>query len=128
MRVRLRVRGGSCLAAKFLRQAHARIPGATAGSKALVGPDRVTSCGTPAFVRVDGQAITVGSCSGVFLVPAQQVTVQVGQQVDVRMTEEPAGPSGNQLVPIFPLPRSSRPAVLADGTVRQDRASGPTGR
>ena len=75
-------------------------------------------------MRVDGQVIPVGDCAGVFLVPAQQVTVQVGQQIDVRMTEEPAGRSGNQLVPVFPLPRSSRPVVLADGTVSQDRASG----
>ncbi len=40
------------------------------------------------------------------------------------MTEEPAGPSGNHLVPVFPLPRSSRPIVLADGIVSQDWASG----
>jgi hypothetical protein len=75
------------------------------------------------LVRVNGQVIPVGDCAGIFLVPDQQVTVQAGQQIDVRMTEEPAGPSGNQLVPMFPLPRSSRPAVLADGTVSQDRAS-----
>ncbi len=75
-------------------------------------------------MRVDGHVIPVGDCAGIFLVPAQQVTVQVGQQIDVRMTEEPAGPSGNQLIPVFPLPRSSRPVVLADGTVSQDRASG----
>jgi hypothetical protein len=75
------------------------------------------------LVRVNGQVIPVGDCAGIFLVPDQQVTVQAGQQIDVRMTEEPAGPSGNQLVPMFPLPRSSRPAVLADGTVSHDRAS-----
>jgi hypothetical protein len=81
------------------------------------------TCGTPALVRVDGQVIPVGDCAGIFLVPAQQVTVQVGQQIDVRMMQETAGPSGNHLVPMFPLPRSSRPAVVADGTVSQDRAS-----
>jgi hypothetical protein len=75
------------------------------------------------LVRANGQVISVGNCAGVFLVPARQVTVQAGQQIDVRMTEEPAGSSGNQLVPVFALPRSSRPAVLADGTVSQDRAS-----
>lgn len=75
-------------------------------------------------MRVDGQVFPVGNCAGVFLIPARQVTVPVGQQIDVRMTEEPAGPSGTRLVPMFPLPRSSRPAVLADGTVSQDRASG----
>jgi hypothetical protein len=76
------------------------------------------------LVRVAGQVIPVGNCAGIFLVPALQVTVPVGQQIDVRMTEEPAGPSGNRLVPMFPLPHSSRPAVLADGTFSQDRASG----
>ena len=75
------------------------------------------------MARVDGQVIPVGDCAGIFLVPAQQVTVQVGQQIDVRMMQGTAGPSGNQLVPMFPLPRSSRPAVVADGTVSQDRAS-----
>jgi predicted RecA/RadA family phage recombinase len=75
------------------------------------------------LVRVNGQVIPVGNCAGVFLVPARQVTVQAGQQIDVRMTEQPAGSSGNHLVPVFALPRSSRPAVLADGTVSQDRAS-----
>jgi hypothetical protein len=75
------------------------------------------------MVRVNGQVIPVGDCAGVFLDPARQVTVPVGQRIDVRMLEEPAGYSGNQLVPMFPLPRSSRPAVLADGTASQDRAS-----
>ena len=58
-------------------------------------------------MRVDGQVIRVGDCAGVFLVPAQQVTVPVGQQIDVRMMQETAGRSGNQLVPMFPLPHSS---------------------
>ena len=74
-------------------------------------------------MRVDGQVIPVGDCAGILLVPAQQVTMQVGQQIDVRMMQETAGPSGNRLAPMFPLPRSSRPAVVADGTVSQDRAS-----
>jgi len=101
---------------------HALISGASA-SRPWWYRTGVTTCATPALVRVDGQVIPVGDCAGMFLVPAQQVTVQVGQQIDVRMTEESAGPSGNQLVPMFPLPRSSRPAVLTDGTVSQDRAS-----
>ena len=98
-------------------------PGATASSRPWWYRTGVTTCGTPALVRVDGQVIPVGDCAGIFLVTAQQVTVQVGQQIDVRMMQETAGPSRNQLVPMFPLPRSSRPAVVADGTVSQDRAS-----
>ena len=98
-------------------------PGATASSRPWWYRTGVTSCATPALVRVDGQVVSVGDCSEVFLVPAQQLTVQVGQQIDVRMMQETTGRSGNQLVPMFPLPRSLRPAVLADGTVSQDRAS-----
>jgi hypothetical protein len=98
-------------------------PGATASSRPWWYRTGVTTCGTPALVRVAGQVIPVGDCAGIFLAPAQQVTVQVGQQIDVRMMQETAGSSGNHLVPMFPLPRSSRPAVVADGTVSQDRAS-----
>jgi hypothetical protein len=31
-------------------------------------------------------------------VPAQQVTLDVGQRIDVHMTEEGSGPHGNKLV------------------------------
>jgi len=97
--------------------------GASASSRPWWYQTGTTTCATPAWVRVEGQVIAVGDCAGLFLVPARQVTVQAGQRIDVRMTEEYAGPSGNQLVPMFPLPHSSRPAVLADGAASQDRAS-----
>ncbi len=101
---------------------HAGTPDAAA-SRPWWYQSGTTTCSTPAWVRVDGQVMSVGDCAGVLLVPSLQVTVPTGQQIDVRMAEDTAGPSGNQLVPMFPLPHSSRPAVLADGTVSQDRAS-----
>jgi hypothetical protein len=68
--------------------------------------------------------MAVGDCAGYFLVPAQKATVRVGQQISVHMTEETAGPSGSRLVPVFPLPRSSRPHVLAEAAVSPDTATG----
>jgi predicted RecA/RadA family phage recombinase len=68
--------------------------------------------------------MAVGDCAGYFLIPAQKATVRVGQEISVHMTEEAAGPSGNRLVPVFPLPHSSRPSVLAAGAVSPDRATG----
>jgi hypothetical protein len=62
--------------------------------------------------------------TGYFLIPAQKATVRAGQEISVHMTEEPAGPSVSQLVPVFPLPRSSRLSVLADGAISPDRATG----
>jgi hypothetical protein len=57
-------------------------------------------------------------------IPAQKVTVHVGQQIDVHMTEEGSGPSGNRFVPIYPLPRSSRPSVVMLMAISPDRATG----
>jgi hypothetical protein len=75
-------------------------------------------------VQLDGRVIAVGDCAGYFLIPAQKATVRVGQEISVHMTEEPAGPSGSRLVPVFPLPRSSRLSVLADGAISPDTATG----
>jgi hypothetical protein len=65
----------------------------------------------------------VGNCAGMLLVPAQQVTLDVGQRIDVHMTEEGTGPHGNKWVPAIPLPRSSRPSVLMRSAISPDRAT-----
>ena len=60
---------------------------------------------------------------GMLLIPPQQVTLDVGQRIDVHMTEEGAAPHGNKWVPAFPLPRSSRPSVLIRSAISSDRAT-----
>lgn len=82
-----------------------------------------TSCGPPALVRVAGHARSAGACSGNFLIPAPRVTVHVGQKIDVHMTEEHAGNSGNRLVPVWPLPHSSPASVLTRAAVSADKAT-----
>jgi hypothetical protein len=83
-----------------------------------------SACGPPAQVRVNEHVMPVGDCAALLVIPPAKVRVHVGQQIDVHMTEEGSGPSGNQLVPIFPLPASSRPAVVMPGAVSADRATG----
>lgn len=83
-----------------------------------------TSCAPPALMRVAGQVMSVGSCAGSLVIPAAKVTVHVGQDIDVHMLEEHAGYTGNRLVPVWPLPYSSRPSVLARTTISTDKATG----
>src|SRR6476661_6587587 len=75
-------------------------------------------------MRVDGQVMPVGSCGANFVTPAAKVTVHVGQDIDVHMTEESTGYSGTHFVPVFPLPYSSRPSVVARTTISTDKATG----
>jgi hypothetical protein len=84
----------------------------------------ISSCGPPALVRLNGRVMAVGDCAGYFLIPAQKAIVRVGQEISVHMVEEPAGPPGSKPVPVFPLPRSSRVSVLANGAISPDRATG----
>lgn len=83
-----------------------------------------TTCGLPALVHLDGHVMPVGDCAGLFLIPAQEVTLQVSQEIDVHMEEERVGASGNRLVPAFPPPRSSRPSVLTSVASSPDGATG----
>jgi hypothetical protein len=53
-----------------------------------------------------------------------KVTVHVGQDIDVHMAQEQTRASGNQLVPVWPLPYSSQPSVLARTTISTDKATG----
>jgi hypothetical protein len=75
-------------------------------------------------MRVARHVMDVGSCGGSFVIPAAKVTVHVGQDIDVHMTEESVGYSGNHLVPDWPMPYSSRPSVLARTTISTDKATG----
>jgi hypothetical protein len=65
----------------------------------------------------------VGNCAAMLVVPAMKVTLDVGQRIDVHMTEEGTGPHGNRMAPAIPLPASSRPSVLIRGAISPDRAT-----
>jgi hypothetical protein len=75
-------------------------------------------------MRVAGQLTWLGNCAANFVIPAAKVTVHVGQDIDVHMTEESTGYTGTHFVPMFPLPYSSRPSVVARTTVSTDKATG----
>jgi hypothetical protein len=75
--------------------------------------DGISACGPPAVYRVDGgPEHPVGDCAGLLVVPPTHVTVAVGSEVDVHVTEEGVGPTGAQLAPIFPTPTSTDSLVL----------------
>ena len=82
------------------------------------------ACGPPAQVRIGWQVRLVGNCAGMLVVPARQVTLDVGQRIYVHMTEEGMGPHGNRWVPAIPLPASTRPSVLMRSAISPDRATG----
>lgn len=88
----------------------------------MPGPGGVSACGPPAQVRVAGNVMPVGSCAGLLGIPAGKVTVHVGGEIDVRMTEEDSGDS-TRLVPVYPLPRSSRSSVLKRTAISPDGAA-----
>ena len=91
---------------------------------AVVAADRCR-CLCPAGPDTGGRAGEVaGSCDANFGIPAAKVTVHVGQDIDVHMTEESTGYYGTHFVPMFPLPCSSRPSVLARTTISTDKATG----
>jgi hypothetical protein len=75
-------------------------------------------------MRVAGQLTWLGNCAANFVTPAAKVTVHVGQHIDVHMTEESTGYTGTHFVPIFPLPYSSQPSVVARTTISTDKATG----
>jgi hypothetical protein len=75
-------------------------------------------------MRVAGDVTWLGNCAANFVTPAVKVTVHVGQDIDVHMTEESTGYTGTHFVPIFPLPYSSQPSVVARTTISTDKATG----
>lgn len=80
------------------------------------------TCGPPALMLLDGQLKGLGSCAG--FGGFYNLTLRVGQQIDLHMTELGSGPSGSQMVPIMPLLRSSRPSIVLLGAISPDRAAG----
>lgn len=80
----------------------------------------ITTCGLPAKVRVAGNMMAVGDCTGDLVIPAEKVTLHVGKEIDVFMTEEG---SGTGLAPIYPLPRSSRSSVLKRTATNMNQAA-----
>jgi hypothetical protein len=84
----------------------------------------VSSCAYPAAVRLRDHVMNVGGCTGVLEVPALRVTLDVGEQIDVHMLVADADPSGSRVVPVIPLPRSSRPSVVTPGAISPNRATG----
>ena len=83
-----------------------------------------SGCGPPALMRVAGQLTWLGNCAANFVIPAVKVRVHVGQDIDVHMLEESTGYTGTHFVPVFPLPYSSRPSVVARTAISTDRATG----
>jgi GrpB-like predicted nucleotidyltransferase (UPF0157 family) len=79
-----------------------------------------TSCGPPAGLRVAGRVSELGSCSGNFLTPARQVTLNVGDTIDIHMQQEAGGPSGSSPVPV---PSALLPAVSGSSAVKRTAAN-----
>jgi hypothetical protein len=84
----------------------------------------VSACGPPAVYRIDGGALQpVGDCAGRLLTPPMHVIVAVGSEIDVHIAEEGSGPSGDQLVPIYPTPSSDNTAVLEPTSIADGGAT-----
>jgi hypothetical protein len=82
-----------------------------------------SACVSPALVRVAGHVMPVGNCAGSFWVPAEKVTLHVGEAIDIHMAEGPAGASASRLVPVNPLPHSVGSAVLKRIATSPDKAT-----
>jgi hypothetical protein len=80
-----------------------------------------TPCAPPAVVRAAGHVLGAGTCTGQLAIPERNLTLAVGQRIDVHML------AGG----VVPLPHSSRLAVLApvagsrNGTTQTYRAGSP---
>ncbi len=71
-----------------------------------------SACRFPAWYRVAGGSVQpAGDCAGDLYDPAVVLTMRVGQQLDVHMTEED-NPRSSGLVPVYPVPTSSDPHIL----------------
>ena len=67
--------------------------------------------------------MNVGSCAGSFWLPVPGVTLHIGKTIDVHMTEQGTGPSGNQLAPASPLPDIPGASVLKRTVTDPDKAT-----
>lgn len=75
----------------------------------------IENCAPAAMVRVVGRVMGVGDCAGLFVIPAETVTVRVGGEIDVHMFE---------VGTLFTLPRSTASAVLQRVAVSPDGETG----
>ena len=78
-----------------------------------------TSCGPPALLHAAGKVSTLGNCAGVFLSPAQKLTLNVGDTIGLYITQEGGGPSGSSPVPV---PSDQLPAVSGSSAVERTAA------
>jgi len=87
------------------------------------GHSGATTCGSPAVARVAGHIMNVGSCAGSFWLPVPEVILHIGKTIDVHMTEQGTGPSGNRLAPASPLPDIPGASVLKRTVTDPDKAT-----
>lgn len=71
------------------------------------------TCAPAAMVRVAGHVISLGNCAAQFVIPAGSVTLEVGQALQMHITQEDAA-----------LPSSSDSFVLARVAVNSARGIG----
>jgi hypothetical protein len=77
-------------------------------------------------MRLAGQVTWLGSRGAAFVTSAAKVTVHAGQDIDIHMLEGHAGYTGNRLVPVWPVPYSSRPSVVARTAISSFGSSSQT--
>ena len=84
-----------------------------------------TSCGPPALLHAAGKVSLLGSCAGSFWSPAGKVTLNVGDTIDIHITQEGGGPSGSSPVPVPPaqLPAVSGSSAVKRTAARSDQAT-----
>lgn len=78
-----------------------------------------TSCAPPALLHAAGKVSPLGSCAGSFWSPARKVTLNVGDKVDIHITQEGGGPSGSSPVPV---PSAQLPEVSGSSAVERTAA------
>jgi hypothetical protein len=74
-----------------------------------------TTCAPAAMIRVVGRVMGVGDCAGLLVIPPEEITVRVDEEIDVHMFE---------VGTLFTLPRSSASAVLQRIAVSADGETG----
>lgn len=101
------------------------VPGrVSVGARGAPAPLEISSCVIPAWVRANGEVLSIGGCGGDFPTSAQAVTVQVGQEIEVQMLRREVIPGSQRvLVPVYPLPRSTNSWVLARSFVSSAQAT-----
>lgn len=84
----------------------------------------VSECGWPASYRVNGgPSQWLGDCAAGFYLPAPAVTVSIGQEIDIHMTQMGSGASGTILVPEYPVPTSTNSQALARTSITDGDSS-----